>query len=368
MLHCDNPPAIVVVAYNRPASLSRLLRSLAKANFSGCGAVELVISVDYSDDDQVARIARSFEWTAGPKRLIARPRTMGLRNHVLACGDLVSEYEAIVLLEDDLVVSPEFYQYGLKALAFYQRDPVIAGISLYSFMYNEFADVPFGVIDDGNDVYFLQSAVSWGQIWTTAQWTAFRRWLQAHADQERFTALPRKVVREWPDTSWKKYFNAYVAAAGKYFVVPRYAMSTNMGDVGTHFGSTVTRFTTPISLARRCFRFTPLAESRCRYDAFFELEADCLKSLAPSLAEFDLCVDLNGTKELSQINAKYVLTSRPTRVTVRSFGLRHLPAELNVILDEPGEYFNVAPREQLLNASEGKLETMRYFFVRRVGH
>jgi hypothetical protein len=363
-MRSDNFPAIVVVAYNRPASLSRLLRSLARANYSGCDGVELVISVDNSDNDQVARIARSFEWKAGPKRLIAHKRTMGLRNHVLACGDLVSEYKAIVLLEDDLVVSPEFYHYGLKALAFYQGDPAIAGISLYSFIYNEFADVPFGVIDDGNDVYFLQSAVSWGQIWTAAHWTAFRRWFHANADQERFTALPKKVVREWPETSWKKYFNAYIAAAGKYFVVPRYAMSTNMGDVGTHFGSVVTRFTTPISLGRGCFRFTPLAESRCRYDAFFELEADCLKSLAPSVADFDLCVDLNGTKELSQINAKYVLTSRPARGAVKSFGLRHLPAELNVILEEPGEYFSVAPREQLLEPSEAKLETMRYFFVR----
>jgi hypothetical protein len=125
----------------------------------------------------------------------------------------------------------------------------------------------------------------------------------------------------------------------------------------------VTRFTAPVSLGRTCFRFAPLAESECRYDAFFELEADCLKSLAPSVADFDLCVDLNGTKEPSQIETKYVLTSRPTSGSVKSFGLRHLPAELNVILEEPGDYFSVAPREQILPASETKLEVMRYFFV-----
>jgi hypothetical protein len=365
-MRTDNLPAIVVVAYNRPASLSRLLRSLAGADYSGYDGIELVIGIDHSDEGQVARIARSFKWKAGPKRVIAREQTMGLRNHVLACGDLASEYTAIVLLEDDLVVAPGFYQYALTALAFYRADPAIAGISLYSFIYNEFANTPFGAIDDGNDVYFLRSAVSWGQIWTAEQWIGFRHWFHANAGREIFAALP-KAVREWPETSWKKYFNAYVEATGKYFVVPRYALSTNMGDVGTHFGSVVTRFTAPLSLGRTCFRFAPLAESKCRYDAFFELEAACLKSLAPSVADFDLCVDLNGTKEPSQIGTKYVLTSRPTSGAVKSFGLRHLPAELNVILEEPGDYFSVAPRGQLLEVSEPDLETklekMRYFFV-----
>ena len=126
------------------------------------------------------------------------------------------------------------------------------------------------------------------------------------------------AVKKWLQTSWKKYFNAYMAAVGKYFVVPRYAMSTNMGDAGSHFPSQVTHYTAPISLRRTSFHFTRLAESNCRYDAFFELEADCLKALAPSIADFDLCVDLNGTKNLSQMDAPYALTARPSRSPLKS--------------------------------------------------
>lgn len=356
-------PAIVVVAYNRPASLSRLLASLARADYTGCDNIELIISIDHSDSDQVTHIARSFDWKAGTKRLVTHERRLGLKDHVLACGDLAREYPSVILLEDDLIVSPAFYQYSRQALAFYGEDPAIAGISLYTFIYNEFAHIPFRVIDDGSEVYFVQSAVSWGQIWTARHWTEFRSWFEAHGEREPFSAVP-KAVRMWPQTSWKKYFNAYMAAAGKYFVVPRYAMSTNMGDAGSHFPSQVTHYTAPISLGRPGFRFTPLAESKCRYDAFFELEPDCLKSLAASIADFDFCVDLHGTKELSQMDAPYALTARPSRNALKTYGLRHLPPELNVILDEPGDFFSLASRESLLEMPEKKMQVLRYFFVR----
>jgi hypothetical protein len=354
-------PAIVIVACDRPASLARLLGSLAQAKYAGCSETELVISIDAGGNEQVPQLARSFHWEFGPKRVIARPHKLGLKDHVLVCADLTAEYGSIVMLEDDVMVSPLFYQYALKALAFYQNDPRISGISLYSFIYNEFAHVPFGAIDDGNDVYFVQSGVSWGQVWTAGQWTAFRQWLEANANTERFDAVP-KAVREWPKTSWKKYFNAYMAAAGKYFVIPRNAMSTNMGDAGTHFAAPVTHYTVPLSLSRACFRFVPLKESKCRYDAFFEIEADCLKALVPSLSQRDLCVDLNGTKELQQMAAKYILTVRSATDPLQSFGLRHMPPELNIILGERGEFFHLARRENIRELLPEKIPALRSFF------
>ena len=354
-------PTIVVLACDRPISLSSLLGSLAAANYAGCGAIALVISIDGSGDDEVARVARSFHWKLGPKHLISHSHRLGLKEHVLACGDLTAEYGSIVMLEDDLLVSPQFYQYALQALPFYQSDPCVAGISLYSFIYNEFAHVPFGAIDDGNDVYFVQSGVSWGQIWTAGQWAAFRRWLEVNSSVESFTAVP-KAVSQWPATSWKKFFNAYMVAAGKYFVVPRFAMSTNMGEAGTHFPQQVTYFTAPLSLRRTHFRFLPLAQSKCRYDAFFEMEPACLKELAPALPDCDLCVDLNGTKALSQMHAEYVLSPRSASDPLMTFGLRHMPPALNIVLAARGDFFRLARRENLRELPEEKMKKPRSFF------
>ena len=100
--------AIVVVAYNRPDSLNRLLDSLTKVNYEGHN-VPLIISIDYSGKDDVYLAAEAFEWKFGEKKIIRHPENLGLKKHVLSCGDLVKDYDAVIILEDDLLVSPGMY-------------------------------------------------------------------------------------------------------------------------------------------------------------------------------------------------------------------------------------------------------------------
>ena len=113
-------PAIVVVAFNRPHSLRRLLRSVRQADFSGYSDVPLVISIDKGDNQEVLEVAASYVWEHGPKEVIAHDRRLGLRNHIVACGDLSLAYEAVIILEDDLFVSPAFYDFSVQALQYYR--------------------------------------------------------------------------------------------------------------------------------------------------------------------------------------------------------------------------------------------------------
>ncbi|NMD70181.1 hypothetical protein HHO41_07745 [Bacillus sp. DNRA2] len=92
--------AIVVVAYNRVNSLSRLLTSLKRANYFGLHT-PLIISIDKSQNKDVAICANNFEWPFGEKHVIEHPNRLGLRNHVLFCGNLSRDYDAVVVLEDD---------------------------------------------------------------------------------------------------------------------------------------------------------------------------------------------------------------------------------------------------------------------------
>ena len=126
-------PAIVVVGYNRPHSLRRILKSLTLANYL-VEDVPLVISIDFSDSPEgheARAYAKEFEWTFGPKRVISHPENIGLRRHILSCGDLASEYGSIIVFEDDLSASPCFYEYSAAALEFAEQDPLIGGVSLY---------------------------------------------------------------------------------------------------------------------------------------------------------------------------------------------------------------------------------------------
>ncbi len=59
---------IVIVAFNRPDSLKRLLFSLKKAEYPQ--NVDLIISIDQGDNEDVIKIAEEFVWDYGEKKII----------------------------------------------------------------------------------------------------------------------------------------------------------------------------------------------------------------------------------------------------------------------------------------------------------
>jgi hypothetical protein len=357
--------AVVVVVYNRPESLRRLFHSLEAAARNVPSCPPLIVSVDGGGEHREAcvALAHSVPWPAG-KHVIERDAQLGLRNHVLACGDLTKYCEAVILLEDDLCVAPACLSFVANAVARYRDDPRIAGISLYSFIYNEFCAAAFVPIDDGSDTYFVRTASSWGQVWTRPQWTAFRDWLDREKSEEGIP-VPN-AVRSWPVTSsWKRAYNLYLADVGRYFVFPRFSFSTNMGDKGIHLGRDYTHLTAPLSVGRRTLSCGSFDRALARYDPFLEIEADALKAAAPGLGSYDFDVDLTGTKPLEMLRKPLVLTCRTSpHPSIRSFGFRHFPAELNVIFEEPGEDFGLRRRDALSADPDMRIvDRARSFFI-----
>lgn len=79
----------------------------------------------------------------GRKKIYTYPERLGLRKHILKCGDFLDFYDALVVLEDDLVVAPSFYMYVLMTVNKYIENNNIAGISLYTHLWNHNAGLPF---------------------------------------------------------------------------------------------------------------------------------------------------------------------------------------------------------------------------------
>ena len=98
---------IVIPCYNRVDSLNRLLVSLEGANYIG-EEVDLIFSIDYSGINNIRYLAESFQWEFGSKKIILHPSNIGLKQNILSCGDLVDEYDAVIVLEDDLYVAKDF--------------------------------------------------------------------------------------------------------------------------------------------------------------------------------------------------------------------------------------------------------------------
>src|SRR5690606_8337510 len=174
----------------------------------------------------------NVKWPYGNIEIKTTPVRLGLKKHVMRCGEILNQYEHIIVLEDDLYVSLGFYQYAKEMIACYGDNTDIAGISLYQYPRNQYANLPFYPEQDQFDVYFMKIASSWGQVWSRTKWQAFLNWLDEHQNIDDIH-IPMHIKR-WDDKSWLKFHHAYCAAQAKYFVYPRVALSTNFSEPGEH--------------------------------------------------------------------------------------------------------------------------------------
>ncbi|HET6244692.1 MAG: glycosyltransferase [Bacteroidetes bacterium] len=333
--------AVVVVAYNREVALERILNSLAIANYDGFANIPLIISIDKSETDAIEKIAKSFNWLFGKKKIIVHNENLGLKNHIISCGDLTSTYENVIVLEDDLYVSPYFYDYAYQAREFYKNDENVAGISLYSIDCNDHAVLPFIPIADGFDNFFMQVPSSLGQMWTKKQWHEFKKFYDS--DNVTIThedIIPDKVIA-WGESSWKKYFYKYLVNFNKFFVYPRVSFTTNFGDPGTHFILETKRFQVNICMNTRTYNFSRLSEALAQYDCFHELMPEIIKKMNPQLGEYDFTCDLYGEKNLGKINNEFIISIRDCNSPLKSFSCGMIPQELNIALAIDGDYFSL---------------------------
>lgn len=180
--------AIVSLAYNRTDSLKRQLASLEQAYYTE--DVDLCISIDKSDTDTVELLADRYEWKHGHKRVLKHSHRMGTRNHVISLGELFNDYAALIVLEDDTTVAPSFYLFSKTCIEKYNDEDSIAGISLYSFNINYQNDLPFSPVRSQWDVYLMNCAQSWGQVWMRKSWLEFKKWYDTHSGSSTSTACP----------------------------------------------------------------------------------------------------------------------------------------------------------------------------------
>ena len=357
-------PPIVVVAYARAHSMQRLLDSLNGASYP-CEEITLIISIDKGDNEDVVRAAEEFHWRHGKKTVRLQKENLKLRRHVLQCGDYALEYGSVIVLEDDLYVSPHFYEYAVRALKASRGDGRIGGISLYNHRLNVMASEPFEAIDDGFDNWYFQFASSWGEVWTREQWSGFKVWYEADPDIRSIQGVPR-YVRNWPESSWLKYFIAYLVEKNMYFFYPRLSLATNFGDAGTHVMNSNTEFQVPLQLGPKKYNFSSPDESGSVYDAF--MENNRLYSAVPD-ADGSVVVDLYGVKE-GYGSARYALTRKGLPFHVeRSYGCCLRPHEANVLDGIPGADFFLydLTRPERRTIKEDRPRKAQYN-LRRVGH
>lgn len=332
-------PTIIVVAFSRPKALHRSLTAINNAYYRS--NVRLIISLDGGAFEEVVAIAEDFQFSHGEKLVFRREDNIGLKNHILECGDLSESEGSVIVLEDDIVVDKFFHIYAHDALSFYEDADCIAGISLYAPEYNEYAGLPFSPLQSEYDTYFMQVPCSWGQAWTSGQWFKFREWLKGVDDSELLDTprLP-DYVKKWKSSSWKKYYALYLVQCDKSFVYPYTSLTTNVSDPGGFHnvsGSNIVQVhLASQSRGFRDFHFSPVVDSALKYDSFME---NCTESIFSYIKDFNqingsICLDLYGIKPIGLLEGfDYCITSKATKAKIFSYKPDYRPVENNILFD-----------------------------------
>lgn len=323
-------PAIVAVGYDRPDSMCRLLKSVCNADYP-CDEITLIVSIDESKkSDEVQKVAEKFEWKYGKKIIRRFPKRMGLRNHILACGDLSYKYGAVIILEDDLIVSPSFFHYTVAALNHFKNDEKIAGIALYSHAWNGYANYQFIPEKKPYDTYLGCFSITWGQCWSSENWTNFKEWYTVNEDNPNLIDdnLPIQIS-QWGGQSWGKYFAAFIVEKQLYYVIPYIAMSTNFSEKGQHNFKIDSAHQVSIMEGIKKEYMFPEYSKAVKYDMFFERELNDTKVCGID-SEY-ICINLNGKRQTSG-QKEYVLTTQKLNYEIiGTFGLQMRPIEANVL-------------------------------------
>ena len=322
--------AIVSVGYNRLKSQVRQLSALARADYSGYDNVPLVISIDCSGDTELYDYVRNYEWPHGDKYVIIREKRMGLKEHILACGDLTQYFKGIILLEDDIYVSKDFYNYTNQMEKAYGDDDNICSIALYSNEMNGYCWLPLVRLRNESDVFADQAVSTWGEYWNERMWKGFREWLAKTDIPWAEIDMPHQI-KEWTK-AWSKFFDAYMVLEGRWSIFPYTSLTTNFSDAGEHGDANNTIVQVSLQQGHKTYQTLPF-EKLVKYDIYSNNIglADAL-----NIPLEDICLDLYGVRP-NEHNRRYYLSVKnlPFKV-VKSFGLYMRPHELNVIEQIPG--------------------------------
>lgn len=282
------PAPIAVFAYNRPLHVARVLDGLRR-NPEAADS-DLFIYSDAASGpaasaavDEVRRVLRSASGFRSVS-VIERDRNFGLARSITAgVTELTGRFGRVIVLEDDLLPSPDFLRYINDALTEYQNDARV--VSVHAYLYPVKEVLP--------ETFFLRGADCWG--WGTWE----RGWKVFEPDGRRLLdeIHARKLGREFDldggypfvrvledqiagrNDSWAVRWHAAAFLRGLLTLYPGRSQVQNIGADGS--GSNIARtgdfhheqWGGPVRVGG-----VPVEESRVARSAF----AGYLRSVRPS--------------------------------------------------------------------------------------
>lgn len=240
------PAPIVLFIYNRPLHTRRTLEKLAACALASSS--DLIIYADgpktEDDIDKVRGARQSAREAAGYKSVtvIDRDRNFGLAESIVSgVTEVCKSHGRAIVVEDDLLVAPEFLQFLNIGLSRYENQSRVLQVSGYAYPAHD-ADTP--------DAFFLPMVSCWGWATWNRAWEKFDCSLETLPALDRDSTLRRRFnvdgaydyyamacdQRDGRISSWGICWQMCLFANDGLVLYPRRSLVTNTGfdGSGTH--------------------------------------------------------------------------------------------------------------------------------------
>jgi len=215
-----------------------------------------------NDINSVEEVRKYLKSITGFKSITINesPVNKGLANSIMGgVAEVVNKYGRIIVVEDDLVVSPYFLKYMNDALDMYENEADV--VSIHGYVYPVDGILP--------ETFFIRGADCWGWATWKRGWDIFnpdsaflydemiKRNLGSEFDLDGNARYMRMLANQLNGKidSWAIRWHAYAFLAGKYTLYPGRSLVKNigMGKDATHTKSSneflVDLSTAPITLS-----------------------------------------------------------------------------------------------------------------------
>lgn len=248
-----NAPVVLFV-YNRPEHTKKVLESLSENLLAK--ETDLYVFSDAAKSekgqekvDEVRALIRKTDWRKNFQKVtvVEAAENKGLANSIIGgVSSVLKDYGKVIVLEDDLILSPYFLQYMNGALDFYKDDPKIWSVSGYSSPMKSLRRYP-------HDVFYSYRGCSWGWAtwedrWEKTDWEVsdYDRFLQDKGWQKQFNRGGSDLTgmlglqMEGKINSWAVRWVFAQSNLDMYTVYPKHSYLLNDGcdGSGTHVGNT----------------------------------------------------------------------------------------------------------------------------------
>ncbi|ALF46854.1 glycosyltransferase [Campylobacter concisus] len=159
---------IVLFVYNRPNHTKKVLEALLANELAHQSEIFIYSDAPKSQNDEinVVEVRKYIKKISGFKNItiIEREKNFGLANSIIdGVGKVINEYGKTIVLEDDIITSPNFLQFMNNALDFYSDNKSIMSISGYMYP----CEIPYSY---KKDILLFNRFSSWGWGMWSNRW------------------------------------------------------------------------------------------------------------------------------------------------------------------------------------------------------